>query len=66
MLTTFNAKTKNGDTKVDEEDEDMKLTRQQFQALMALIKPGEDSEIGNKGSHIGSLTTKGHDAGNIF
>jgi len=33
---------------------------------MALIKPGEDFEIGNKGSHIGSLTTKGHDAGNIF
>jgi len=62
---TFNAKTKNVDTKADEE-EDMKLTRQQFQALMALIKLGEDFEIGNLGNHIGSLTTKIHDAGNIF
>jgi len=62
----FSANIKADDTKNDEDEQEIKFTKQQYQALMALIKPvGESVTITPKSSHISSISTNNIDSGNI-
>jgi len=62
----FNAKTKSNDLKNDEEDQEVRLTQQQYQALMSLIKPGNEADVSQKTSHISNISSSIIDPGNTF
>jgi len=64
---TFSTKAKSNEPKNDEDDQEVKFTQQQYQALMALIKPGGDSDnTTHKQSHVGSISSNTVEPGNIF
>jgi len=62
----FNAKTKSNDLKNDEEDQEVRLTRQQYQILMSLIKLGNEVDVSKKTIHIGNISSNIICPGNNF
>ena len=61
-----NNKPKNVDLKDDGDNEEVRLTSKQYQALMALIKSGNDSNESNKNSQVSNISTNSMGQGNIF
>jgi len=63
----IDANLKTDETKNEDDGQEIKFTKQQYQALMALIKPVEElGTIMQKPSHISSISTSSIESGNIF